>query len=522
MNEDAARDVLLVRAIETAAGSGALIGEADRLHAGRTAAELARWDATRSGQPPSAERFLAHRARLLVERLGAAQPAVARAARALAWRPAVGFWVALAALLVGMFAEQVADRGRVNVLAFPLLGIVAWNLLVYLWLLGQTLRRSGASRATVTEEAMPASVAGTAGAVPAAAAARGGAGLLRAALLRLATRAAGPARGPLAAPLAAFVADWSRAIAPLARARAARVLHLAAASLAFGAVAGLYLRGLVFDYRVGWESTFLDATAVHGLLATVLGPAARLLGANFPDVASVAAIRFPAAASGPTAALWIHLHALTVLLAVVLPRLALAGFARWRESRLAARVPLGLETPYFRRLLAPFLRSGSRLRVVPYSYQVDEPATAGLREVARSLLGDEAELLLAAAVPYGEETRATTDLATADGTVPLTLALFSLAATPEVENHGRFLELLRAAVGPQHGLGLLLDAGPYRRRLGGEATTRLAERYQTWEAFAAARGLPAACIDLAAVERGAAELAELEQRLASALAGPSA
>ncbi len=513
MNEDAAREVLLVRAIETGAGSSALVGEADRLHAGRTAAELARWDATRSGRPPSAEVFLAHRARLLVERLAAAQPAVARAARALAWRPAIGALIALAALLGGAITEQVADPGRVNVLAFPLFGIVAWNLLVYLWLLLQALRRAAAPGSA----AQPAPPGGEVPLPPAATAAGRDAGLLRGALLRLATRAAGSARGALAAPLAAFVADWSRAIAPLARARAARILHLAAALFALGALAGLYLRGLVLDYRIGWESTFLDAAAVRALLAAVLGPAAALLGLPFPDVAGVAAIRFPAGAAGPAAATWIHLHALTVLLAVILPRLALAAFAFWRESRLAAQVPLGLETPYFRRLLGPFLRGESRLRVVPFSYHVDEAATAGLREVARALLGDDAQLLLAASVPYGEEARAAADLAATDGTVPLTLALFSLAATPEVENHGRFLETLRDAGGTRQALGVLLDEGPYRRRLGAAAAPRLAERRATWEAFGAARGLPVACTDL-----GAPDLAGLEQRLAPVLAGPPA
>ncbi|MCC6172234.1 MAG: DUF2868 domain-containing protein, partial [Gammaproteobacteria bacterium] len=420
--------------------------------------------------------------------------------------------------LGGAITEQVADPGRVNVLAFPLLGIVAWNLLVYLWLLLQALRRAVAPGSGVEAAAVgEAAAAGETPARPGAAAARRDAGLLRSALLRLATRAAGPARGVLAAPLAAFVADWSRAVAPLARARAARILHLAAALFALGALAGLYLRGLVLDYRIGWESTFLDAAAVRALLAAVLGPAAALLGLPFPDIAGVAAIRFPAGAAGPAAATWIHLHALTVLLAVILPRLVLAAFALWRESRLAAQVPLGLETPYFRRLLGPFLRGESRLRVVPFSYHVDEAATAGLREVARTLLGDDAQLLLAASVPYGEEAHAAADLAAADGAVPLTLALFSLAATPEVENHGRFLETLRAAGGVRHGLGLLLDEGPYRRRLGAEATTRLAERRATWEAFGAARGLPVACTDLAAPD-----LAGLERRLAPALAGPPA
>jgi hypothetical protein len=511
MNEDAAREVLLVRALETSEGSRGLVGEADRLHAGRTAAELAHWDATRGGGAPSAEGFLAHRARLLVERIGTAHPSVARATRALAWRPGLGASILLAALLAGLVVEQVGDRSKVNLLAFPLFGIVAWNLAVYAWLLLAALRRAAGGAGASASAGAGAGSPGTTGAAPAA---PGEVGPLRAALLRLAMRTAGATRGPHAAALASFASDWSRAVAPLARARAARILHVAAALFALGAVAGLYLRGLVFDHRIGWESTFLEAPAVRTLLATVLGPAAALLGVMLPGVEGVASIRFPAGAVGAAAATWIHLHALTVLLAAILPRLALAALAGWRESRLARRLPLDLGTPYFRRLLAPFLRGESRLRVVPYSYVPDEPATAGLRAVAAALLGDSAQLALAPTVPYGEESRAAADLAAGESAVPLTLALFSLAATPEVENHGRFLAALRDAAGAPRPLAVLVDAGPYRRRLGSAAGSRLEERRRAWESFAAARDLPLACVDLEAPD-----LAALEQQLAPVLGG---
>jgi hypothetical protein len=513
MNEDAARDVLLVRAIESAEGSRELIGEVDRRHAGRTAAELARWQASSAGAPPSAEVFLARRAALLLEKLAPTQPALARASRALAWRPAVGGLVAVVALLAGALAEQVGDRGHVNVLAFPLLAIVGWNLVVYLVLLAQALGRS-ARRAAAPESR---------------AAAWPRLGALRGAFAAVTQRAAGAGRGALAPALRLFGADWSRAMAPLVRARVARLLHLGAALLAVGAVAGLYLRGLVFEYRIGWESTFLGAPAVHALLSAVLGPAAALLGIALPDVAGIEAIRFPASAGGARAADWIHLHALTVLLAVILPRLLLFALASLRARRLSRQLPIDLDAPYFRRLLGP-LRSGEvRLRVVPYSYTVDEAAALGLRAVAQRLLGDGATLALAPSVAYGEEARAAAGLVAGDPQVPLTLALFSLAATPEAENHGEFLDVLARGLAPPSAassagaaaLAVLVDEGPYRRRLGtaagSGAAARLEERRQAWQAFAATRGLALACIDLAAPD-----LDGLERRVEPLLSGRAA
>jgi len=69
--------------------------------------------------------------------------------------------------------------------------------------------------------------------------------------------------------------DGARLTAPLQHAPGA-ALHLCAALLAAGAVAGMYLRW--HRIRVpaqGWESTFLDAADVHALLQLVLGARVR-------------------------------------------------------------------------------------------------------------------------------------------------------------------------------------------------------------------------------------------------------
>jgi hypothetical protein len=54
VNEHAARDVLLVRAVESADRERTLITEADRQHAARAASELARWSASERGEEASA------------------------------------------------------------------------------------------------------------------------------------------------------------------------------------------------------------------------------------------------------------------------------------------------------------------------------------------------------------------------------------------------------------------------------------------------------------------------------------
>jgi hypothetical protein len=319
-------------------------------------------------------------------------------------------------------------------------------------------------------------------------------------------------RGAAGEAFTTFLNEWTQASGPLLMARAARVLHLSAAMLAIGAAAGLYVRGLVFEYRAGWESTFLDAPQVHALLSFLLGPAATFLGTPFPTVDQLASMRWPGS-SGENAARWIHWYALTVGAVVIVPRLVLAAVARWQERWLGRRFPLPLEDPYFRRLLSGFAPHRVQLRVLPYSYTLDESSAQGLRDVAQALLGDNTDLSLRPPVPFGAEESATTGIDVADRSVALSVALFNLAATPEHENHGRFLDRLRAAIGPR--LIAFVDEASYRRRLGVAAGVRerLDERRSAWSAFCAAHQVAVAFVDLSAPD-----LAQLERDAETVLA----
>src|SRR5690606_4033371 len=312
------------------------------------------------GERASAEAFVVKRAELLAGKVAERWPRAGRALAAMRWRPWIGFALPAIAFAGGLLAEHIADPGRVNFLAFPLLGIVVWNLAMYVWLavrtLGSLTARPRRRRGWMTEL-----VAGT----------------------RRGLHALGS--GPLADAAGRFALDWAERSAPLASARAARILHLSAALFALGAVAGLFLRGLVFEYRAGWESTDLGRGSVRALLSVVLAPAARIVGEPYPTVQELAALRWTAAAApgaGETAGRWIVLYAVTVFGAVIVPRLLLAAFAGWRERRLSRRFPLSLDEAYFRRVLSGWRESPARVEVRPYAYTPAEPALQGLRRLA--------------------------------------------------------------------------------------------------------------------------------------------
>ena len=130
MNEQIARDVVLVRAVESADTERAIFTNEDRTHASRAAAELARWRASERRQAATAESFIGQRAALLAETLPRRAPTIARAASAFDWPAWIGIAMPGLAFVLGALLEHIADRQHVNIVAFPLLAIVIWNVVV--------------------------------------------------------------------------------------------------------------------------------------------------------------------------------------------------------------------------------------------------------------------------------------------------------------------------------------------------------------------------------------------------------
>jgi hypothetical protein len=308
----------------------------------------------------------------------------------------------------GLLADAAGPGRRIDLLSPPFLAVLAWNLGVYGALVGNALRR----------------------------------------------RAPDPARRRRGLDVE-------------------RLLHAGAAALALGLCLGLYARGLVFDYRAGWQSTFLEPAQVHALLSVLLAPAALLTGIAVPDVDGIAALRIAAggSASGPAAG-WIHLFAATLVLGVVLPRIALALHAGWLARRIDAAAA---SSP------APGAATGgaAAARVVPHAL----PAVDAAR-LARAL-GTAVEL--APHVAFGDERAAPVP----GGAGPLHV-LVPLAATPEAEHHGALLERLRACAP-----ALLVDESAYAARFAHDPP-RLDERRAAWRDFAAGHGAAVRFVDLGA------------------------
>jgi hypothetical protein len=472
MDERVARDVVLVRAIESMDRKHEILSDDDRLYASRSAKELAEWQAADSKSAVTADHFLQQRSELILKRLAERIPAFrAFLHRGTGWKM-LSVGLPLIALLLGAGLDRISDPHRVDLLSAPLLAIIGWNLLVYVVLLAWLF--------------LPGPKSGWASA-----------GVIR----WLATgKAALPRKLPstLAAALVEFMAEWTRLSGRLTHARLARTMHLAAALFAVGAVVSLLARGFLTQYVAGWESTFLDAQQVHAVLSILFAPAVWLFNMQGFSVADIEALRFTQAPSTAGGKRWVLLYAATMFLLVILPRLVLAGVAHWRARRIAANFPLDLELPYFRQLRGK-MGGGEPgvLRVLPYSFTLDEARDKGLAAVAAMLLGEPARLMLRPSSAYGDEPRdAIGATALDDPGVTLTAVLFNLAATPEAENHGAFIEhLLRES---PRAIAVLVDESSLVERLGAQAgaRSRIDERIALWRQFCGHHGASITIVNL--------------------------
>ena len=454
MDERALARILLVRACEEGDPEARHVSRASRERASREA----RAEASTGADEASGEAFLARRADRLARDL-AGQHASLRGALAVCGLRVPGALVALGALAVGLGIDALGGLRRINLLAFPLLGLVVWNLGAYAALAFQRLATSAAAR-------------------PASRLARASLWLVSPERFWMRRGGADETRW-LAGAQRRFASHWLDAAGALLAARGRRLLHLGAAGIALGVVLGMYVQGFAFEYRASWESTFLDAAGVERLLGVVLGPASALLGAPLPDAAGIDALRAPG--DGP-AAVWIHRWALTALLAIVLPRLALVVREGLRARALTRSLHPRLDDAYALRLLAPDRGQGVRARLQPYSHHPTTRALESLRELVLELFGNRAELVVAEPLGYGDEL--------AEDAQPerdrCTVAVFSLAQSPEQEVHGEFLDALKGRIEASPGSSLLvvLDEEPYLKA-GGDAE-RLAERRRSWERLARA------------------------------------
>jgi hypothetical protein len=331
MRQRALQALLLVHAIEQTDLAGDAVSLEDRLQASREAAD---------GRPPpvagnapaqingDTQRFLVRRAYALLARLRVRSPGVDRVLAAAAGATGLDRTILLLGFVIGV-ALAFADGGRIDIFAYPLVGLLLWNLVVYIVLIARLFRpprqpavvqRDGFFRRWL---------------------ARVYANRVHARIDAFITHSIG-FNAPLAPGLRRFAADWCEVGRPVFRERVRRLLHLAAILAAAGLMAGYDFRGAILRQAAGWSSTIFGPSSAHAALVTLYGAASGVSGFRVPAAQDLLALAWTShTTGGGTAGEWLRLIDWTALLYIVLPRLVaviLTTLSLWRRS-LTLRTP---------------------------------------------------------------------------------------------------------------------------------------------------------------------------------------
>jgi len=366
MDETSARRVVLAQAVETADTQGRLLSEVERGLIDQQARHAAR--ASGAGPVPP-ERFLDLRAQRLLQVVGERNRAIGLLQAGSPWHTWLMAAAPVGTLLLGALTERIADPHRVDLLSLPLIGIVLWNVVVYVLLVAGRLVPPRPDAHPVLDALRRWSDGWREW--------RGRLGQLRADVTMQ------------------FHLHWNAATSALQMQRWKAVLHLAALGWATGVAASLLVQGLVVQYRVGWESTFLNARQVHDILSVLLAPVVWLFPFDAFSIQEVARLQLGPGDIAQADSRWVWMYAALLLVVVIVPRALLAGIAIWRAKALSRRVRLDLRSPYFQRivsLLSPARvqlclvthRSGDRAALMRVLVQEGDVA----RELISSPAGD--------------------------------------------------------------------------------------------------------------------------------------
>jgi hypothetical protein len=460
MNARLVSQILLIQALEQSDQQARYISHSTRQRATQQAKKRSSYESLSSTE--GFFQFFTHRSEFLWNFLSTSYPIITESFRGAQFTIPYAL-VTIPAFAAGLFINGLGTTQRINLLNFPLLILLLWNMGTYagtilLPLLGKDL----------TGPLLPPLSKGFATAMDWL----GKGPWPKTALPGYAYREW------ILQSTKRYMNLWWRHYHSIVIRRVRHLLHIGAACLALGTILSMYVRGLALDYQATWESTFLSAAQVHTLLHGLLGPAAWLLGFSFPSVEDLAHLQAPGQGS---AAPWIHVWALTVFVGIVIPRVILAWLSARSAHQAAESFSLPLDEPYYMQLLSTGRGQGIQIDIVPYSYQPSSAALDCLGECLLDLIGNRATLHWRDPVSYGQTSIPWLQATSSPQTVVL---VCNLAQTPEAEVHGELFHTLQTSIAShngQHHLLLILDQEPYRHladqgKMGG--------RQQTWQRLA--------------------------------------
>jgi len=417
LSEQQALEICILRSIEQSADNGGLWAAADAKEATREARDL-------TGHGTSFSDLLSRRARWAIDQIAQRSPDQAIRIKEPKW-PAVAAWVLCAcAFAAGGATDYLASKQQVDVVEASLLGLILWNLVVFLLVLISFLRTALHSG-------------------------RKPPGLRGEAISKQRFKSALGFRVERARPWMAVCRDnWVMLSEPLNSTRTKIAFHAAAMFFAAGVMAAMYSRGLLTQYRPGVpDSTWLDIKLTQQVFNIIMAPGSWLFGLQIPDIQAVAEKR----ASGDTLGLaqtLFHLHAASLIVWVMLPRLVLVFVNALNRWRLRRAFPLPLNAAYFTALRAAWRGQMIAVVIVPFRYELTQQIRANLQKMLERIYGMSVDITIEQPVQMGQDPKDWKRAIHKEGHLAV-FPVFNVVATAEANAHGALLNQLRAVVEPE-------------------------------------------------------------------------
>ncbi|MCG2593646.1 DUF2868 domain-containing protein [Ramlibacter sp. XY19] len=326
LDEASARRLVLARAIDDVDVQGKLLSEVEREQLEREALEASRRVSPAADLDLS--QYLQQRARKLLAVVENRNPQLAALQDPEPWRRWLLWVLPLLAVIGGAVLDRIDNPQMVNMLSPPMLGVLAWNLCMYLLL--------------VLAAVLPGKWQG-----------KGLVAMLQRWMAGLPVH--GQRTGRLRVDVSTrFHQQWLQATSRQQLLWFKQLLHLTAGGWAVGLAISIILGGLVRQYRVGWESTLLDLGQVHAFLSALFAPVVALLPFHEFSQADLQRMAFASNATigVEEARRWVWMYLALLALVVLVPRTLLAAWAAWRRSRLGRAVGIDLRDPYYVEVLA--------------------------------------------------------------------------------------------------------------------------------------------------------------------------
>ena len=342
---------------------------------------------------------------------------------------AIGSVLAVLAFVGGILTNEfsVTDN-RINLLSPPLLGVIAWNLIIYCWIATALVFNRGKSPVGYIRRTFASAV------------------------LKLQTRGS---HGQEA--LVSFYGKWTEAELPLLRGRIAEILHFSAALFGLGLIASIGIHGWGTEYTVGWESTWLSdkpaaVLTFINLFYGMIPVNADLFNQLTPQV--IESMKF-GAGHGQNAAPWLVQLFYIISLIVVVPRILLGLYAYAKARYIENHFPIDLDSVYYSNILRQWRGQTMLIQIIPFSYPLTDKVKDGIQKFASELHPENSRCIFSEAqhentklpeIPAGEQTEV--------------IAVFAMTSTPETEVQGRFIAELKQKALDQRPCFVLLSIPP--------------------------------------------------------------